>query len=165
MCVQPDWDMFHSKHPAALLHATARVVSGSGVYVSDKPGAHDFELLRRIVLPDGSVQRPLLPGRPTKDILFADVLKDNKTLLKVLSRLRLYDCVSLLCCNHCICVHTPAKTCLMVASSRHRANGTYSLLAGLPCTIQGHVLAKQTQCLSTCISKTGNKKPNKPKAC
>ncbi|KAL0042463.1 hypothetical protein WJX79_000575 [Trebouxia sp. C0005] len=57
--VQPDWDMFHSKHPAALLHATARVVSGSGIYVSDKP------------------------GRPTKDILFADVLKDNKTLLKV----------------------------------------------------------------------------------
>lgn len=25
--VQPDWDMFHSRHPAALLHATARVVS------------------------------------------------------------------------------------------------------------------------------------------
>jgi raffinose synthase len=24
--LQPDWDMFHSKHPAALLHATARVV-------------------------------------------------------------------------------------------------------------------------------------------
>lgn len=84
MCIQPDWDMFHSKHPAALLHATARVVSGGGVYVSDKPGAHDFELLRRMVLPDGSVLRPLLPGRPTKDILFADVLKDNKTLLKVL---------------------------------------------------------------------------------
>nr|UAD82042.1 raffinose synthase 2 [Trebouxia lynnae] len=81
--VQPDWDMFHSKHPAALLHATARMVSGSGIYVSDKPGAHDFELLKRMVLPDGSVLRPLLPGRPTKDILFADVLKDNKTLLKV----------------------------------------------------------------------------------
>ena len=25
--VQPDWDMFHSQHPAALLHASARVVS------------------------------------------------------------------------------------------------------------------------------------------
>ena len=25
--LQPDWDMFHSRHPAALLHATARVVS------------------------------------------------------------------------------------------------------------------------------------------
>lgn len=24
--LQPDWDMFHSQHPAALLHATARVV-------------------------------------------------------------------------------------------------------------------------------------------
>jgi hypothetical protein len=24
--VQPDWDMFHSQHPAALLHASARVV-------------------------------------------------------------------------------------------------------------------------------------------
>ena len=83
VCLQPDWDMFHSKHPAALLHATARVVSGSAIYVSDKPAAHDFQLLKRMVLPDGSVLRPLLPGRPTKDILFADVLKDNKTLLKV----------------------------------------------------------------------------------
>lgn len=27
--VQPDWDMFHSRHPAALLHATARVVRPS----------------------------------------------------------------------------------------------------------------------------------------
>ena len=81
--LQPDWDMFHSKHPAALLHATARAISGSGIYVSDKPGAHDFDLLRRLVLPDGSVLRPRHPGRPTKDILFADVLKDNKTLLKV----------------------------------------------------------------------------------
>ena len=87
--------MFHSKHPAALLHATARIVSGSGVYVSDKPGAHDFELLRRMVLPDGSVLRPLLPGRPTKDILFADVLKDNKTLLKVFMAVISQVC---LCC-------------------------------------------------------------------
>ena len=82
--------MFHSKHPAALLHATARMVSGSGIYVSDKPGAHDFELLKRMVLPDGSVLRPLLPGRPTKDILFADVLKDNKTLLKVCTTSELF---------------------------------------------------------------------------
>ena len=27
--VQPDWDMFQSQHPAALLHASARVVRGS----------------------------------------------------------------------------------------------------------------------------------------
>ena len=44
--VQPDWDMFHSQHPAAELHALARAVSGGPVYVSDYPGKHDFDLLR-----------------------------------------------------------------------------------------------------------------------
>ncbi|GIM11600.1 hypothetical protein Vretimale_15098 [Volvox reticuliferus] len=81
--LQPDWDMFHSKHPAARLHAAARAVSGGPVYVSDKPGEHDFALLHTLVLPDGSVLRCSQPGRPTRDCLFADVLRDGKTLLKV----------------------------------------------------------------------------------
>ena len=74
--------MFHSKHPKAELHAAARAVSGAAVYVSDLPGAHDFALLRRMVLPDGSVLRARLPGRPTRDALFADVLRDRRSLLK-----------------------------------------------------------------------------------
>ena len=74
--------MFHSKHPKAELHAAARAVSGAAVYVSDLPGAHDFALLRRVVLPDGSVLRARLPGRPTRDSLFADVLRDRRSLLK-----------------------------------------------------------------------------------
>jgi raffinose synthase len=81
--VQPDWDMFHSKHPAAVLHAAARVLSGGSIYVSDYPGQHDFELLRRLVLPDGSILRAQLPGRPTRDSLFRDPLRDAKSLLKV----------------------------------------------------------------------------------
>ncbi|KXZ42609.1 hypothetical protein GPECTOR_130g570 [Gonium pectorale] len=81
--LQPDWDMFHSKHPAARLHAAARAVSGGPVYVSDKPGEHDFSLLHSLVLPDGSVLRAGLPGRPTRDCLFVDVLRDGKSLLKV----------------------------------------------------------------------------------
>eukprot|EP00882_Tetradesmus_deserticola_P029817 GHRQ01033432.1.p1 GENE.GHRQ01033432.1~~GHRQ01033432.1.p1 ORF type:complete len:290 (+),score=96.95 GHRQ01033432.1:669-1538(+) len=81
--VQPDWDMFQSAHPAGVLHGMARAVSGGAVYVSDKPGQHDFDLLRRLVLPDGAVLRALLPGRPTRDCLFADVLRDRQTLLKV----------------------------------------------------------------------------------
>ena len=44
--VQPDWDMFHSQHPAAELHALARAVSGGPVYVSDFPGKHNFDVLR-----------------------------------------------------------------------------------------------------------------------
>jgi len=51
--------------------------------VSDRPGLHDFALLRRMVLPDGSVLRCQLPGRPTADCLFADVSHDGKTVLKV----------------------------------------------------------------------------------
>lgn len=80
---QPDWDMFHSKHPAAKLHAAARAVSGGPVYVSDAPGAHDADLLRRLMLPDGRVLRAAAPGRPSADTLFRDVMWDGVTLLKV----------------------------------------------------------------------------------
>lgn len=83
--VHPDWDMFQSKHPGARLHAMARAVSGAAIYVSDKPGVHDFELLKELVLPNGGVLRAQLPGRPTRDCLFRNVLKDSKTLLKVVS--------------------------------------------------------------------------------
>ena len=77
--------MFQSKHPAAKAHAAARAVSGAAVYVSDYPGQHDFSLLKQLVLPDGSVLRARLPGRPTADCLFTDVLRDGKSLLKVQS--------------------------------------------------------------------------------
>jgi len=79
----PDWDMFHSRHPAARLHAAARVVSGGPVYVSDRPGAHDFDLLARLVLRDGRVLRPHRPGRPAPASAFTDTLRDGVSLLKV----------------------------------------------------------------------------------
>ncbi|XP_061991654.1 probable galactinol--sucrose galactosyltransferase 6 [Rosa rugosa] len=79
----PDWDMFHSLHPAAEYHASARAISGGPVYVSDAPGKHDFELLKKIVLPDGSVLRARLPGRPTRDCLFTDPARDGVSLLKI----------------------------------------------------------------------------------
>ena len=63
----------HSLHEVGSLHAAARAVGGCPVYVSDKPGQHDIPLLRRLVLPDGSVLRGQLPGRPTRDCLFSDV--------------------------------------------------------------------------------------------
>ncbi|EIE27114.1 raffinose synthase [Coccomyxa subellipsoidea C-169] len=81
--MHPDWDMFQSKHPAATAHAAARAVSGAAVYVSDYPGQHDFDLLKSLVLPGGGVLRAALPGRPTADCLFTDVLRDNKSVLKV----------------------------------------------------------------------------------
>ncbi|XP_020242358.1 probable galactinol--sucrose galactosyltransferase 2 [Asparagus officinalis] len=81
--VVPDWDMFYSKHYAAEFHAAARALGGCGVYVSDKPNEHDFTLLRKLVLPDGSVLRAKYPGRPTRDCLFNDPVTDGKNLLKI----------------------------------------------------------------------------------
>ena len=79
----PDWDMFHSLHEVAGLHAAARAVGGCPVYVSDAPGQHDVPLLRSLVLPDGGVLRAQLPGRPTRDCLFADPGRDGTSALKV----------------------------------------------------------------------------------
>ncbi|KAL3747744.1 hypothetical protein ACJRO7_016536 [Eucalyptus globulus] len=81
--MQPDWDMFHSVHPAAEYHASARAISGGPIYVSDVPGKHNFELLKKLVLPDGSVLRACLPGRPTRDCLFSDPARDGVSLLKI----------------------------------------------------------------------------------
>lgn len=87
--MQPDWDMFQSAHARGAFHAAARAVSGGPVYVSDRVGEHDFELLRRLVLSDGRVLRADDPGRPTPDCLFADPTREP-VLLKVFNRNR--DC-------------------------------------------------------------------------
>lgn len=44
---------------------------------SDAPGKHNFELLKKLVLPDGSILRARLPGRPTRDCLFTDPARDG----------------------------------------------------------------------------------------
>jgi len=88
--MQPDWDMFQSGHPMGSFHAAGRAVSGGPVYVSDRPGTHDFGLLRRLVLSDGTVLRADGVGRPTLDCLFSDVTREP-VLLKVFNTNR--DCI------------------------------------------------------------------------
>lgn len=44
---------------------------------------HNFDLLKKLVLPDGSTLRCNGPGRPTRDVLFHDVNGDGRTALKV----------------------------------------------------------------------------------
>lgn len=70
--LQTDWDMFQSAHPWAAFHAAARAISGGPVYVSDKVGVHDADLLRKLVISDGSVLRANGPARPSPDCLMAD---------------------------------------------------------------------------------------------
>ncbi|KAK6148257.1 hypothetical protein DH2020_019169 [Rehmannia glutinosa] len=81
--VVPDWDMFHSNHTTAEFHGAARALGGCPVYVSDKPGKHDFKILKKLVLSDGSILRAKYAGRPTRDCLFIDPVMDGKSLLKI----------------------------------------------------------------------------------
>ncbi len=78
----PDWDMFQSAHPMGAYHAAGRAVSGGPVYVSDKPEAHNFDVLRKLVLSDGTILRADTHGRPTRDCLFRNPVEED-VLLKI----------------------------------------------------------------------------------
>ena len=81
--IHPDWDMFQSTHPCAEFHAASRAVSGGPIYVSDHVGKHNFQLLKTLVLPDGSLLRCQHYALPSRDCLFQDPLHDGKTMLKI----------------------------------------------------------------------------------
>ena len=85
--VHPDWDMFQSGHPVGAFHAAARALSGGPVYVSDKPGSHDFALLRELTYSDGRVLRAEGVAVPARDSLFTDPLREPR-LFKLLNRNR-----------------------------------------------------------------------------
>ncbi|MED6168565.1 Tethering factor for nuclear proteasome sts1 [Stylosanthes scabra] len=81
--IQPDWDMFQSDHVCAKFHAGSRAICGSHVYVSDSVGSHDFDLIKSLVFPDGTVPRCIHFPLPTRDCLFKNPLFDQKTPLKI----------------------------------------------------------------------------------
>jgi raffinose synthase len=80
--MHPDWDMFQSGHEWGAFHAAGRAVSGGPVYVSDKPGEHDFPLLKKLVCSDGSVLLCDGVGVPTRDLLCHDPTREA-LLLKI----------------------------------------------------------------------------------
>lgn len=82
--VHPDWDMFQSAHEAGAFHAAGRAVSSSPVYVSDKPGEHNFELLRKLVLPDGHTLRTSRPAVPTAESVYVNPTTEE-VLYKIFS--------------------------------------------------------------------------------
>ncbi len=68
--VYPDYDEFESYNPNATFHAIARAISDGPVYVTDKPGKQDFNVLFPLVYRDGRIIRTSVPARPTQDCLF-----------------------------------------------------------------------------------------------
>nr|CAD1833207.1 unnamed protein product [Ananas comosus var. bracteatus] len=81
--IQPDWDMFKSDHPCAKFHAGSRAISGGPVYMSDSVGSHDFDLIKKLVFPDGTIPRCQHFALPTRDCLFKNPLSDGKSILKI----------------------------------------------------------------------------------
>lgn len=81
--IQPDWDMFQSDHLCAKFHAGSRAICGSPVYVSDSVGGHDFDLIKKLVFPDGTIPRCRHFALPTRDCLFKNPLFDGETILKI----------------------------------------------------------------------------------
>ncbi|KAI3909117.1 hypothetical protein MKW92_044812 [Papaver armeniacum] len=110
--VVPDWDMFHSNHETAEFHGAARAIGGCGVYVSDKPGVHDFKILKKLVLQDGSILRARYAGRPTRDTLFEDPVMDGKSLMKIWNLNKLAGVVGVFNCQGAgtwPCIEIPLK--------------------------------------------------------
>ncbi|KAG6757901.1 hypothetical protein POTOM_038227 [Populus tomentosa] len=80
--IQPDWDTFQSDHLCAESHAGSRVICGGLVYVTDKDGHRNFDLLK-LVLPDGNIFGCQNNALPTRDRLFENPLVGGKNLLKI----------------------------------------------------------------------------------
>ncbi|MCL5267330.1 MAG: hypothetical protein M1469_04405 [Bacteroidetes bacterium] len=68
--VYSDYDEFESYNPNATFHAIARAISDGPVYVTDKPGKQNFNVLFPLVYRDGRIIRTDVPARPTRDCLF-----------------------------------------------------------------------------------------------
>lgn len=72
-----DWDMFWTMHKDAVKHSLLRAVSGGPVYVSDRPGATDPEILKPLIYHDGEVLMMDRSAKPTEDCAFSDPLAEG----------------------------------------------------------------------------------------
>ena len=77
-----DWDMFWSNHEDAEKHALLRALSGGPVYVSDKVGETDADVLKALCYKDGTILRADQAAVPTKDCIFADPLEKGYLKIK-----------------------------------------------------------------------------------
>lgn len=80
--VYPDFDMFETDNPNAVIHAVARVLSSGPVYITDQPGHQNFDILNAMVYHDGRLVHTDHPLLPTKDCLLQ---VQDKKLFKAFS--------------------------------------------------------------------------------
>ncbi|MBQ0064472.1 MAG: hypothetical protein KBT48_01815, partial [Firmicutes bacterium] len=77
-----DWDMFWTIHEDANKHALLRAISGGPIYVSDKIGQTNPEVLKPLVYLDGKCIRMDHAAKPTPDCLFVDPFKTGMIKLQ-----------------------------------------------------------------------------------
>lgn len=80
-----DYDMWWSKHEAAVQSGVLRSISGSPIYVSDAMGETDASAIFPTIENDGTVMRCDYAARPTLDCFYTDC-RTSGTLLKTWNR-------------------------------------------------------------------------------
>jgi raffinose synthase len=93
----PDWDMFQTHQAYSAFHAAARAISGGPVYVCDKPGLQNFELLNKLTTSGGEVLRCEEPALPAADCLFVNCYEEPQ-LLKIMNRTKFSGVMGLFHC-------------------------------------------------------------------
>ena len=67
-----DWDMFWTNHPDSAKHALLRAISGGPVYISDRVGETDADVLKPLAYSDGELLMMERSALPTEDCVFSD---------------------------------------------------------------------------------------------
>lgn len=75
-----DWDMWWTDDGQAAKNSLMRAVSGGPIYVSDKIGRSNPEVLKPLMLNDGRILRCDRPGMPASDCITADNSKNGRAL-------------------------------------------------------------------------------------
>ncbi len=73
-----DWDMWWTDDAQAQKNAVAHAISGGPIYVSDKLGRTNLEVLRPLMFDDGRLLRLSDSAMPTDDCIISDPTKTDK---------------------------------------------------------------------------------------
>lgn len=90
--VWPDFDMFQSGDTYSATFARMLAISGSPIYITDKPGFVDMGIIRRLVLPDGTVPRYENLARPIESRFFENPYINKGVCIAVASVHNIVTC-------------------------------------------------------------------------
>lgn len=72
-----DWDMFWTMHKDSVKHSLLRAISGGPIYVSDKIGATNPDMLKPLMYENGKILMMDRCAKPTEDCVFSDPMTDG----------------------------------------------------------------------------------------